>query len=358
LERACFNRHIGALDHRRLADEVKGLRRLVGGPLAKLMGSSEVISRLGEQIARVAETDVTVLILGETGTGKELVARALHANSARRDGPFVALDCGAMPETLAESELFGHERGAFSGADRRREGHLQLAKGGTVLLDEVGNLSSVNQAKLLRALQERKVLPIGATKEVDVDVRFIAATNESLEGAGPDRTFREDLYHRLAEFVIRLPPLRERPEDIEMLARRFLDEACTEFRRPIVGFRRDAIAVFREHAWPGNVRELRNAVRQAALRCADREIVPGDIDLRRASNVQEARDLTRRAPTSATGTLKEIAGAAAAAAEREAIVEALRVAKGNKSEAARLLKTDFKTLHGKIKRFGLGGENP
>ena len=342
-----------ALEHRQLTDEVEGLRGLVGGPLAKLMGSSEVISRLAEQIARVAETNVTVLVLGETGTGKELVARALHAHSTRRDGPFVALDCGAIPENLVESELFGHEKGAFSGADRRREGHLQLAHGGTLLLDEVGNLSGANQTKLLRVLQERKVLPIGAAKEIDIDVRFIAATSEGSEGLGSKTGFREDLYHRLAEFVIRLPPLRERPEDIEALARRFLDEACTEFRRPVVGFDRDAAALLREHPWPGNVRELRNAVRQAVLRCPGREIRAADIDLRRPVEVPDTPDAPPRARGQAMGSLKEIANAAASIAEKQAITEALRVANGNKSEAARLLKTDFKTLHEKMKRLGL-----
>lgn len=196
-------------------------------------------------------------------------------------------------------------------------------------------------------------MPIGATKAIDIDVRFIAATSEGSEGLGSKTGFREDLYHRLAEFVIRLPPLRERPEDIEPLARRFLDEAVTEFRRPVVGFDRDAAAVLRAHAWPGNVRELRNAVRQAVLRCADREIGPDDIDLRRHGVAPALPDAPLRARGQATGSLKQIASAAASVAEKEAIVEALRVANGNKSEAARLLKTDFKTLHEKMKRLGL-----
>src|SRR5262249_39070559 len=211
-----------AIERQELMGEVQTLRqRLTDSSLARLMGPSAHVRRVIQQVEQVATSLLTVLIQGETGTGKELVARAIHQSSERRAKPFIAIDCGAIPENLLESELFGYEKGAFSGADRRKEGHFQIAGGGTLFLDEIGNLTPATQAKLLRVLQERIVYPLGATKPVPLDVRVIAATNESLDDTIAAGKFRQDLYFRLAEFGIRLPPLRERRDDIRPLAMRF-----------------------------------------------------------------------------------------------------------------------------------------
>ncbi len=220
-------------------------------------------------MGQVAESNFTVLVQGETGTGKELVARAIHQQSPRRQAPFVAVDCGAIPETLVESELFGHERGAFTGAQARREGHFQLAKGGTLFLDEIGNIPVATQAKLLRALEQREVQPLGSARAVAVDVRIIAATNAELEEGVKAGRFRADLFYRLGEFTITLPPLRSRREDIGHLSQRFLDEVSMELRRPVRRIADEAMQALLRHDWPGNVRELRNVVRKAALVAAD-----------------------------------------------------------------------------------------
>jgi DNA-binding NtrC family response regulator len=338
-----------ALERRQLEGEVRSLRRRVSaaGDLARLMGPSDQIRRTIRQVEDVAPSLLTVLILGETGTGKELVARAIHNQSARGKGPFMPLDCGAIPETLIESELFGHEKGAFSGADQKREGHVQAAQGGTLFLDEVGNLPFAMQSKFLRVIQEKRVQPLGGSRLIDIDVRFIAATNGGLEDRIDGGTFRQDLFYRLAEFTIHLVPLRERPEDVAPLAQRFLEEAGLELRRPVAAISPEASQLLGEHGWPGNVRELRNVIRQAVLQSQDVTI---DVsDLHGLLRTRESRAPVR----SPGGTLREIGSAAAAEAEKTAIEAALRTSHGNKSEAARLLQTDFKTLHLKMKRFGL-----
>jgi DNA-binding NtrC family response regulator len=223
-----------AAERHRLRSRIEELKRQgQGGSLGERMGGSPAIAQVIRQVGQVAESNFTVLVQGETGTGKELVARAIHQQSPRRQAPFVAVDCGAIPETLVESELFGHERGAFTGAHSRREGHFQLAKGGTLFLDEIGNVPLATQAKLLRALEQREVLPLGGTRAVTVDARIIAATNAELEESVKAGRFRADLYYRLSEFTISLPPLRSRREDILHLAQRFLDEVSMELRRPV-----------------------------------------------------------------------------------------------------------------------------
>ena len=239
-----------ALDARALHLEVEDLRTRVSrneaDQLAFEMGPSASVRELLEQIAAVAKSNLSVLIVGETGTGKELVAQAIHRQSDRRRQPFIALDCGAIPEPLLESELFGHERGAFTGAERRRAGHFQLATGGTCFLDEIGNLPLTLQAKLLRVLESREVRPVGAERATTVDVRFVAAANEDLQPRAHDGRFRADLYFRLAQYTIAVPPLRQRPEDLAYLAQRFLDEASVELRKPVLPARsrgnRDATA--------------------------------------------------------------------------------------------------------------------
>jgi len=303
-----------------------------------------------EQVRSVAGTGYTVLILGETGSGKELVAQAIHKESERRAHPFVAIDCGAIPEQLLESELFGHEKGAFTGAERKRQGSFRLAQGGTCFLDEVGNLPLNLQAKLLRVLESRQVQAVGGDRSAVLDLRFVAATNDDLQARSAAGQFRADLYFRLAQYTIALPPLRDRPVDIPSLAHRFLAEASVELRRPVQQIVPEALELLQQHPWPGNVRELRNVIRQAVL--MSRDLMIG----RDVVRVLLGKPGAPRPPAGAAtegSSLREVATQAAEAAERRAISEALRAAGGNKSHAARALRTDFKTLHLKIKRLGL-----
>jgi two-component system, NtrC family, response regulator HydG len=354
------------LERRELKAQVENLRRLVDrqGYLARLIAPSPRMRELVELIRQVADSNFTVLIQSETGTGKELVARAIHQESARSDKPFVAIDSGAIPDTLVESELFGHEKGAFSGAERRKEGHFQMANAGTLFLDEVSNLPFPSQPKLLRAIQERQVMAVGSSRALPVDVRIIAATNDNLHNHIDKGTFRQDLYYRLAEFVISLPPLRERNEDVLPLAKYFLEEASVELKRPGAVISDNAARVLQAGAWPGNIRQLRNVMRRAVLQAsgsviddrhlkplmqgaalADNQVIPpipavpdGDIET---------------APPVNSGSLKDIGRNAWEAAEKQAIIEALRVTGGNKQKAAQRLQTDYKTLFVKLKRYGL-----
>ena len=341
-----------ALKHQALGTELKELRRLgQRDALRWLMGRGQEIQQVIQQIRQVADSNFTILIQGETGTGKELVARSIHQLSARREKPFVALDCGAIPETLIESELFGYEKGAFTGADRRREGHFQLAQGGTLFLDEIVNLPFPTQAKLLRTLEERQVQVLGAKGPLPVDVRIIAAANVPMDGEIRTGRFRQDLYYRLNEFVIVVPPLRERVEDIVYLAERFLAEASLELQRPVRGISDEAVQVLLGYHWPGNVRELRNVIRRAVLLSSDL-VEPAHL-LPLPANSAEARPVEVSAFLPPGLPLREMARMAAAEAERRAIRQALRTARGNKSEAARILGTDFKTLHLKMRRYGI-----
>jgi DNA-binding NtrC family response regulator len=343
-----------ALEHRALLEEVGTLRdRLAAGPLA-LLGTSRQMQDVVRRVKQVAASPLTVLVQGETGVGKELVARAIHQESPRRAGPFVPLDCGAMPETLAEAELFGHERGAFTGADRRKEGCFQRAHDGTLFLDELANIPPPIQAKLLRALQEREVRPLGAKASVPVDVRIVAASNVPLEREVEAGRFRQDLYYRISEFTIAVPPLRARPEDILSLAARFLDEAGMDLRRPVRGFAEDATERLLAHPWPGNVRELRNVIRRAAL-LADDLVTAEDLAGLHAGAPADGTPVEVAIP--AEVTLKEARDRSIAEGERRAIQRALRAARGNKSRAARALQTDYKTLHLKMRRYGIRPED-
>jgi two-component system nitrogen regulation response regulator GlnG len=334
-----------AVERHRLHSRIEELKRQgQGSSLAERMGGSPA----------VAESNFTVLVQGETGTGKELVARAIHQQSPRRQASFVAVDCGAIPETLVESELFGHERGAFTGAQARREGHFQLAKGGTLFLDEIGNVPLATQAKLLRALEQREVNPLGAARAVAVDARIIAATNSELEESVKAGRFRADLYYRLSEFAIALPPLRSRREDIMHLSQRFLDEVSMELRRPVRRISDEAMQVLLHHDWPGNVRELRNVVRKAALLATD-VVTPEHIPALSASAPAPSRAAAE--PGGEDLSLREVAELAAVQAEREVIRHALESTKGNKSQAARLLRTDYTTLHSKMKRYGISARD-
>jgi two-component system nitrogen regulation response regulator GlnG len=340
-----------AVERHQLRSRIEELKRQgQGTSLAERMGSSAAIAQVIRQVSQVAESTFTVLVQGETGTGKELVARAIHQQSPRRQAPFVAVDCGAIPETLVESELFGHERGAFTGAQARREGHFQLARGGTLFLDEIGNVPLATQAKLLRVLEQREVQPLGAARAVPVDVRIIAATNSELEEGVKAGRFRADLYYRLSEFSIMLPPLRSRREDITHLAQRFLDEVSMELRRPVRRIAEDAMGVLLRHDWPGNVRELRNVIRKAALLASD-EVTVEHLPALSATSAPASRAVAQ--PAGEDLSLREVAELAAVQAERVVIRQALEATKGNKSQAARLLRTDYTTLHAKMKRYGI-----
>jgi DNA-binding NtrC family response regulator len=328
--------------------ELREAKRAIASPLKWLMGPSRQVQKVVKQIRQVADSPLTVLVEGETGTGKELVARAIHQLSARRKKPFVAVDCGAIPDPLIESELFGHEKGAFTGADQRREGRFQLAEGGSLFLDEIANLPLPAQVKLLRVLQERQVQPLGSKHSLQVNVRIIAASNLSSEQEVRAGRFRQDLYYRLNEFLITMPPLRER-DDILDLANEFLAEASMEFGRPAREISKAAADILLRYRWPGNVRELRNVIRRAVVLAPD--VIEPEHFLSLAADASPAtplRGLARRSPS-----LKESAEGAAADAERQAIRQALEATAGNRSEAARYLRTDYKTLYLKMKQYGI-----
>jgi DNA-binding NtrC family response regulator len=329
--------------------ELRDAKRAIESPLKWLIGPSRQMQKVVQQIRQVADSPLTILVEGETGTGKELVARTIHQLSARSKKPFVAVDCGAIPDTLIESELFGYEKGAFTGADQRMEGRFRLAEGGSLFLDEIVNLPLPTQVKLLRALQERWVQPLGSKQLVRLDVRIVAASNAPLAREVQAGRFRQDVYYRLNEFVITLPPLRER-DDILHLANGFLVEANMEFGRACREISERAAEILLRYPWPGNVRELRNVIRRAMFLAAD--VIEPD-DLAFLSVAASPAVALQGDPAPGRSSLKEIAGAAAAEAEQQAIQRTLEITMGNKSEAARLLRTDYKTLHLKMKEYGV-----
>jgi len=329
--------------------ELQEAHKVIQSPLRRLTSPSRQMEKVVQQVKQVADSPLTILVEGETGTGKELVARAIHQLSARRKQPFVAVDCGAIPDTLIESELFGYEKGAFTGAHQRKEGQFQLAEGGSLFLDEIVNLPLPTQVKLLRALQERQVQPLGRKQPVRVDVRIIAASNVPLEQEVQAGRFRQDVYYRLNEFVITLPPLRER-DDILHLATEFLAEASMELGRPCRAISEEAAQILLRYPWPGNVRELRNVIRRATLLAAD-VIEPQQLSF--LNGHPSPATARRRAPGPSGTSLKAIAEAAVADAEQRAIRRVLQATRGNKSEAARHLQTDYKTLHLKMKQYGI-----
>jgi len=338
------------LERKALLDQVQDLKQRLDG-LARVMGPGRTVQGLQEKLKQVAASNLTVLLHGETGAGKEVLARAVHDFSPRSDKPFIALDCGAIPENLLESELFGHEKGAFSGAERKKEGQFQLAQGGTLFLDEIANLPLGLQAKLLRVLQERELRPLGSSRGVALDVRFVAASNHDLEKDVEAGRFRQDLFFRLAEFRIGVPPLRERLEDLPYLAQRFLEEAGVELRRPVRQISPRALESLSAHAWTGNVRELRNIVRQAVLLSSGSTLEADDFEVFLKKAAPRARPA--QAALSAGLSLGQAGQAGLAQAEREAIRAALSESRGNILKASRALKTDNKTLHGRLKKYGI-----
>src|SRR6059036_1366291 len=348
-QQVALERHLNELEAI-VEERTRDLRvtnKVIESPLRWLMGPTGQMEKVVRQIKQVADSPLTVLIEGETGTGKELVARAIHQLSPRCEKPFVVVDCGAIPDTLIESELFGYEKGAFTGAHQRKDGQFQLAGGGSLFLDEIVNLPLPTQSKLLRALQERQVQSLGGKKPVPVDVRIIAASNVPLEQEVRAGRFRQDVYYRLNEFGITLPPLRDR-DDILHLANEFLPEASMELGRPCRRISEAAAQVLLRYPWPGNVRELRNVIRRAILLASD-VIEPAHLSVIPVDSPATAA--LREAPAPGDCSLKEIADAAAAQAEQDAIRRVLQLTGGNKSEAARLLRTDYKTLYLKIKQY-------
>ena len=310
-------------------------------------GASHRAVEVKKHIDLVAPTNISVIVQGESGTGKEYVSRMIHQKSQRASRPFVALDCGALSEELAASELFGHLKGAFTGALQDKVGQFQAANGGTLFLDEIGNLSYENQIKLLRAIQERTVRQLGSTQDVSVDVRIIVATNENLEQAVKSGDFREDLFHRLNEFQINVPALRERAEDIPLFARYFLEQANGELNRSIEGFREDVLEKLRTYHWPGNIRELKNVIRRAVLLSTDHlitpEVLPTEI------TYPATHELNHNFSAVSNPDLK----AMQEKTEKALIEETLIKVKFNKTQAAKVLNIDRKTLYNKLKRYNL-----
>ncbi|WP_226294151.1 sigma-54-dependent transcriptional regulator [Aquimarina algicola] len=301
-------------------------------------GVSDASKKLNEYVALVAPTKMSVLVIGDSGTGKEYVASSIHKASKRADKPFVAVDCGAIPKEIASSEFFGHIKGSFTGAVNDKVGHFEAANGGTLFLDEIGNLSYELQVQLLRALQERKVKPVGSNKEIEVDIRVIVATNEDLSHAVKEGDFREDLYHRLNEFSIKVPPLKDRIEDLMLFANHFLEESNTELEKHVVGFTDEVLEAFKKYNWPGNLRELKNIVKRSVLLTQvdmiTLDILPNDIAY-------------------ASHNAKQTYGLFKNQNEQELILDALEKANGNKAKAARMLAIDRKTLYNKLKQYDI-----
>lgn len=299
-------------------------------------GKSEASRQLYSYVELVAPTPMSVLILGASGTGKEYVAHRIHDLSQRHDRPFFALDCGAIPRDVAASEFFGHKKGAFTGADADKRGAFEIANGGTLFLDEVGNLSYEVQVQLLRALQERRIRPVGGTKEIDIDIRLVCATNENLEEAVSEGRFREDLYHRINEFTIYMPKLSERDSDLFLFADLFIRHANEELNRNVEGFDSGAAEMLASHSWPGNLRELNNVVKRAVLLTRGSQITTAELTLAmgqiRTDNVLQLHDEDT---------------------ERQRIITALQQTNGNKAKAARLLGVDRKTIYNKIEKLGI-----
>jgi len=324
--------------------------------LRDLVGTSPPMQTLRDQIKRVAPFDVPVLILGESGTGKELVARAIHALSPRRKGPFVPIDCGALPDTLVEAEIFGYERGAFSGAIQAKPGKLELAENGTLLLDEIGNIPLYSQPKLLRVLQTNMVERLGSNAPTAINVRLLSATNSHLQQRVDEGAFRLDLYHRLNTVTLTVPPLRERKEDIPLLTHYMLMRANRAYQRSIRGLSAEAMAILEAYRWPGNVRELENAIRSAVI-LADHLIEPAHLPAQVRTVPDEPMVVSK--PAMQPGeSLSELRRRTSGEAERALILGALEAAGWNKAEAARRLKVDYKTLYLKMKRYQIPPTRP
>ena len=314
------------------------------------IGTSAATRELYRQIEIVAPTNYSVILYGESGTGKEVIAKTIHQYSDRRDKPFIAMDCGTISKELSGSELFGHMKGAFTGALGDKEGHFELANGGTLFLDEVANLSYDIQAALLRVIQERKFKRVGGTRELSSDVRIIVASNENLQDAYQKGKFREDLFHRFNEFSINLPPLRKRRDDIESLAHFFLEKTNAELGKKIAGFDQQVLQLFLEYTWPGNLREMRNVVRRSVLLTADGLISDHTLPFEITHFGQSARSSDSAHPAEPVARDSDLKNTTAKA-EYQAIINVLKEVNNNKTKAAEILNIDRKTLYNKIKNY-------
>ncbi len=332
-----------ALERRDLIEQNRALKKQLEDLRAKgqMIGASPSWRRMLTLVEQTADSSATILIQGESGTGKELVARTIHERSARRNGPFIAVNCAALPETLLESELFGYEKGAFTGAAGRKEGRFELAHGGTLFLDEVGDLSLVTQPKILRVLQQGEFERLGGTRTLQVDVRIVAATNQDVAEMVKEKRFREDLYYRLNVITIRVPPLRERPEDIRVLAQHYLRVYGAKNGRKLEGFTSEAIDRLEAYAWPGNVRELENLIERSVLLARKDRIDAEDLP-------EEVMGV-KRPPRDA---ILELIGTPLADIEQRLLDETLRITGGNKTQAAKLLGIDVRTVARKLERRG------
>jgi DNA-binding NtrC family response regulator len=336
-----------ALEHRRLVSRLQAYDREVLLPkFENIVGESPQMQEVFRTIEKVARSNATILILGETGVGKELVAEALHRNSSRAEGPFVKMNCAALHENLLESELFGHERGSFTGADRQRIGRFELANEGTLFLDEVGSMTLSTQTKVLRILQEREFERMGGNRTVKVDVRMVAATNANLEDAIARGDFREDLFYRINVVNITVPPLRERKQDIVPLSRYFIDRFSAELKKGVKGMAPSAVRALQRHTWPGNIRELENTIERAVLMCDSDTITSDDLNLfsEQTSNVSS---LNLRLPPTGID-LDEL--------EKQAILEALRINNWVQKEAARFLGISSRVMNYKVAKYEI--KNP
>jgi two-component system response regulator AtoC len=332
------------LSHRALKQEVRRLRQAVADSkrFGDILGDSRPVRAMCDLIERAAPSDATVLISGESGTGKDLVARALHERGSRREGPFVALNCAAVTESLLESELFGHKRGAFTDARENRPGLLVQARGGTVFLDEIGDMPAGMQAKLLRAIESRTVRPVGSDSETSIEVRFVAATNRDLESDAEEGRFRHDLFFRINVIQVAVPPLRARGNDVLLLAQHFLDRAAARNAKGVVGFSQPAAERLMAYNWPGNVRELQNAVERAVALTAFDRIAPEDLPERIRTHRRSQLVVGGEDPTSLL-PMHEV--------ERRYILHVLESTGGNKTVAARILGFDRRTMYRKLERF-------
>ena len=340
-----------ALEQRRLLREYRLLKEEAaarrGGP--SIIGDSPGLRQALSAVERAASTDTTVLLEGESGTGKELFARALHNASARASGPFVAINCAAIPENLLEAELFGYERGAFTGATQRKIGKFEMAQRGTIFLDEIGEMPLALQAKMLRAIETKRIERLGGNTSIQVDVRIVAATNRMLRQAVAARQFREDLYFRLSVFPVMIPPLRERKEDIPKLAHHFVERVSRDVGKRLT-LSPEALAMLTEHSWPGNVRELQNAIERAVILADGDRLLPRHLSL---APLQAAAAADPWDQLDWSGTLADVAARFATEAEKRKLALAMRQANNDKGRASDLLQINFKTLTAKLRQHGL-----
>ena len=334
-----------AIEKLSLNQEVKRLNTTVESSMEQLLGVSDSIKSIINKVHQLSSNNFSVVIQGETGTGKSYLAQIIHNMSQRSKQPFVKVDIGAMPDTLVESELFGHEKGAYTGADKKKKGYFEVAGSGTIFIDELENMSLYVQTKLLSVVELKEVTPLGSTKPVPVDVRVIVATNTDLKKSVAEKKFREDLYYRLCEYIINIPPLRERPDDITILAKKFLVEARSELSRSPGELSDEAKWALIAYPWPGNVRELKNVIRRASLQAEGDIIGVEHIEFLHQQENYEAEEITL--------PLKELTSRAIRDVEIKAIKKALKITAGNKTKAAKLLQISYRSFYGKMKEYDI-----